>query len=102
MIDLSVLIVTYNSRRDIGACVRSLKPALAGISGEIVVIDNHSVDGTADVVRAEFPDVELVELPENRGFAGGIQRGLAASSGRYALWVNPDATYATGRIADVL
>jgi GT2 family glycosyltransferase len=101
--DLSVLIVTYNSRRDIGACLRSLVPAVGdGIDAEVVVIDNGSTDGTADVVRAEFPDVRLLALPTNRGFAGGIRRGLEASSGRFVLWMNPDSTYASGRIADVL
>jgi N-acetylglucosaminyl-diphospho-decaprenol L-rhamnosyltransferase len=46
--------------------------------------------------------VGLVELPVNKGFAGGIRAGLAASSGRFVLWLNPDATYASGRVADAV
>jgi GT2 family glycosyltransferase len=101
-VDLSILIVTYNSRAHIGACLRSLEPALAGIRGEIVVVDNHSSDGTVDAVRAGFPGVRIAALDRNRGFAAGINAGLAASSGARVLWINPDATYLSGSIQEVL
>lgn len=100
--DLSVLIVTHNSRAQIADCLRSLGPALAGVQGEVVVIDNASTDGTAELVRATFPGVRVIGLPQNRGFAGGINAGLAATSGRHILWMNPDATYIGGRIEDVI
>jgi N-acetylglucosaminyl-diphospho-decaprenol L-rhamnosyltransferase len=100
--DLSVLIVTYNSRDDIAACLRSLPPALDGLTSEILVIDNHSADGTAGVVREQFPGVRLIELPANKGFASGIRAGIAASTGAFLLWINPDTQYVSGLAADIV
>ena len=101
MIDLSIVIVTFNSARHIAACVASLRPALAGLSAEIVAVDNASADGTVDRLR-ELPDVRVVAMPENRGFAAGVNAGLQASSGRYVAWINPDTEVAGGRFADVV
>lgn len=100
--DLSVLIVTHNSRAHIRACLASLEPALAGVSSEVVVIDNHSTDGTAEYVRTTFPDVRVVALDRNLGFAGGINAGLRASTGDVVIWMNPDAAWVSGRIKDVI
>lgn len=100
--DLSLLIVTHNSRAHIGACLRSLGPARAGIRSEVLVVDNGSSDGTVDLVRAEFPDVRIAALDRNRGFAGGINAGLRETTGAYVLWINPDARFVGGRIQDVL
>lgn len=102
MIDLSLIVVTYNSARHIDACLSSLIEACAPMSHEIVVVDNHSADGTADRVRARFPDVRVVESGSNAGFAGGINRGLAATSGRYVGWINPDSHVVAGDFAAVV
>lgn len=99
---LSILIVTFNSRGEIAACLQSLRPALAGLAAEICVIDNASSDGTADLVAREFPDVQLVRSPVNGGFAAAINRGLAVTSGEYVLWLNPDARFVDGSLAGVL
>jgi GT2 family glycosyltransferase len=100
--DLSIIVVTYNSARHIGACLTSLQRAVEGINAEIVVADNASADGTASAVRAAFPGVTVIEMPENRGFAAGINAGLNASSGRYVAWINPDTEVVEGRFADVV
>lgn len=102
MIDLSIVIVTYNSARHIAACLASLPAALEGVPAEVIVVDNASSDGTAAAVRAAFPDVRVIEAGRNSGFAAGVNAGLAASSGRYALWLNPDARIDSGRFREVV
>jgi len=91
MIDLSVIIVTYHSREFISACLDSLGAALVHVSAEVVVVDNGSTDGTAAFVRAHHAWVTVVETGANLGFAHGINTGLARTTGRYVLWLNPDS-----------
>lgn len=97
-----MLIVTYNSARHIEACLATLARAAEGLAAEIVVIDNDSRDGTAALVRERFPSAKVIVMPSNRGFAAGINAGLAASSGRYVAWINPDTEAVDGRFADVV
>lgn len=101
-VDLSVIVVTFNSARHIAGCLASLPRALEGVAAEIVVVDNASADGTAAMVRAAFPGVRVVETGSNAGFAAGINAGLAASTGRYVLWLNPDSQIVDGRFSDVV
>lgn len=102
MIDLSIVIVTFNSAAHIAACLRSLPRALDGITSEIVVVDNASSDGTVALVRREFPAVRILERAVNGGFAAAVNQGIAATSGRYVAWINPDAQVVEGRFADVV
>lgn len=101
-LDLSVVIVTYNSAGHIAACLTSLLPALEGIAAEIIVADNQSLDGTPALVRGKFPSVRVIETGANVGFAGGVNAGLAAAAGRYVAWINPDTVVESGRFADVV
>jgi N-acetylglucosaminyl-diphospho-decaprenol L-rhamnosyltransferase len=84
MRDASVVVVTYNAVPWIEPCLESVRGA------EVVVVDNGSSDGTPDVVRELFPDVQVVEH-ENRGLAAGWNEGIARTSGRYVLLLNADA-----------
>jgi len=99
--DISVLIVTYRSRKDIEACLRSVTAALDGLASEVVVIDNASGDGTAELA-AGHPGVRVLALTENVGFGAGINRGLLATKGRYVLWVNPDGRLIGGSLRQVI
>jgi N-acetylglucosaminyl-diphospho-decaprenol L-rhamnosyltransferase len=85
--DVAVVIVSYNSRDDLA---RSL-PTVAARDRELVVVDNASTDGTPSFVRRRFPDVELVELLENRGYGAACNVGVARTSAPFVLLVNPDA-----------
>lgn len=85
----SVVVVSYNTAAHIEACLRSLL-ALDYPRLEIIVVDNASTDGSAELVRSRFPQVELIELPDNRGFAGGASVGLFIASGTIVATVNPD------------
>lgn len=100
--NLSVLIVTHNSRDHVVRCLTSLSPVLERLASEVVVVDNGSSDRTVQLVQQAFPSVRVVALGENRGFAAGINRGLAVTSGKYVMWLNPDAAYLGGRLEDVL
>ncbi len=87
--DVSIVIVTYDSERDLHT---SLVSALTqeGVSTEVIVVDNASSDGSLDVVRASGDQVRLLAQSENLGFAGGMNAGIEAGSGRYVLALNPD------------
>jgi GT2 family glycosyltransferase len=87
--DVSVVIVSWNGRQHLEHCL----PAVAAqqdVSFEIVVVDNGSSDGTVDYVRERFPDVRVVPVPENRGFAAGNNLGARHARGRYLAFLNND------------
>ena len=86
---VSVVIVTHNSRHEIGDCLQSVL-AQTPFPTEIVVADNNSADGTVAAVRTSFPSVRVVELHENAGFARANNTGAAATQGRFLLLLNPD------------
>src|ERR1022692_4514558 len=89
MSEIGIIIVTYNSAAEIGAC---LDAAIAS-GAEIVVVDNASGDGTiAEVARR---GVRLIANSENRGFAGGVNQGFAVLNSPYVLLLNPDAVIQT-------
>jgi N-acetylglucosaminyl-diphospho-decaprenol L-rhamnosyltransferase len=97
--DLSVVIVSFRSRSDLPACLAALPSALSGLVHEITLVDNHSEDGTTQWVRAEHPDIRVLENAENLGFAAAVNQGVAASRGRHVLLLNPDATPQPGSLA---
>jgi GT2 family glycosyltransferase len=75
---VTIVVVTWNRREETLACLASLARAELG-GARIVVVDNGSRDGTAEAIRAGFPDVQVVALPENRGYAGGCNAGIRAA-----------------------
>ncbi len=88
--DLSVIIVNYNVRQFLESALTSLGRAMEGLEGEIFVVDNASDDGSAEMVHAAFPGVELIQNRENVGFARANNLALARARGRLILLVNPD------------
>ncbi|MFY1636614.1 glycosyltransferase family 2 protein [Solwaraspora sp. WMMB335] len=89
--DVSIVIVSYNTRELILRCLTELHASLTpDVCAEVVVVDNASADGSADAIAAQFPQVRLVRLTENVGFGRGVNRGAMVSSGRYLLCLNPD------------
>lgn len=87
---LSVIVVSYNVREFVKQCLHSLSRAHFTGQVEIVVVDNDSYDGTAEMVRRSFPMVRLVANQSNRGFAAAANQGVAASIGDFVLLLNPD------------
>jgi GT2 family glycosyltransferase len=95
---LSVLIVTYNSRRLIGSLLKQLQGQLEPLGAEVVVVDNASHDGTADFLASEFPWVRLVRSEHNLGFAAGNNLGARHARGEMLLLLNPDALPEPGAV----
>lgn len=91
MLDLSVIVVSYNTRALLAHCLTALQAAEQPPGGlEIVVVDNASTDGSQALVREKFPAVRLVACAENLGFSAANNRGVQAASGRYLLFLNSD------------
>ncbi|HEX5505648.1 MAG TPA: glycosyltransferase [Thermomicrobiales bacterium] len=92
-LDLSVVVVSRDTRDLLRRCLASVAASLAGsgLIWESLIVDNASTDGTPAMVRAEFPAVRLIESGANRGFAAGNNLGLRAARGRALLLLNPDA-----------
>lgn len=88
--DVSVVIVTWNTRDLLLEVLRSLYAETRDVSFEVIVVDNASDDGTSEVVRSRFPEVRLLELATNRGFTGGNNEGFKVARGRYVLLLNSD------------
>lgn len=89
-LDLSILIVTWNSERWIDRCLRSIPAACQGLEYEVVVHDNASSDATL----AHLGEASVLRSTKNEGFAAGTNRAFAASTGRYVFLLNPDCELA--------
>jgi N-acetylglucosaminyl-diphospho-decaprenol L-rhamnosyltransferase len=89
MVDISVVIVSWNVRDLLRQCLRSILDA--GYSIEVIVVDNASADGSVEMVRAEFPAVHVIANAENRGFPAANNQGIAVARGRCVLLLNSDA-----------
>ena len=88
--DVSVVIVSYNTRDLTVACVRSLYEQENGCSVEVIVVDNDSHDGTVEALRHTFPDTVVIANTDNKGFAAANNQALEIATGRYLLLLNPD------------
>ena len=87
---LTVVIVSYNVYPFLDNCLRSIRQAMAGIEGEIIVVDNASVDGTPQHLQEHYPDVTLISNRENIGFAKANNQGIRIARGEFILLLNPD------------
>lgn len=99
---LSVVIPARNTCNLVRACLESLQPAVDGhaehpvSSVEVIVVDDCSTDGLAEMVKQEFPRVRLIRNEENLGFAKSANRGLLASTGEYLALLNSDTVVSKG------
>lgn len=100
MPDLVVAIVNWNTRHDLEACLRSVYERNSNPpSFTVVVVDNASSDGSAEMVAELFPRAALIRNAENRGFAAANNQVLRGLQGRYVLLLNPDAQTHPGALA---
>lgn len=93
--DLSIVIISWNVRELLRLCLDSIQESLRGEKGEgllveTIIFDNGSTDGSADMVREDFPRVHLMESEVNLGFTKGNNLAIGQSEGRYILLLNPD------------
>jgi len=89
-IDLSIIIVNWNTKEFLRNCLESIYRETKGVIFEVIVIDNASVDASSRMVEKEFPEVILIKNKKNFGFARANNQGFTRAEGRYILIVNPD------------
>ena len=91
MMEVSIIIVTYQSDNDIEPCLKSIYDCTIDIEFEIIVIDNASIDNTLHRIKQNFPKVILFQNKSNLGFSKANNKAVSASSGKYLFFINPDA-----------
>ena len=96
--DISIIIVNWNTRYLLIECLDSVFQTLKMISFEVWVVDNGSTDGSIEAIRNRYPDINIIENHMNCGFAAANNRALKHIKGRYALLLNTDALLTNGAI----
>ena len=96
--DLSICTVNWNTRRDLEQALASVLNSDSGVRVQVVVLDNASEDGSAEMVRERFPTAALLESDENVGFARGYNRAAREAEGRHLLMLNPDTIVRPGAL----
>lgn len=95
---ISVIIVSWNTRDVLRDCLRSIFTERGSITREVIVSDNDSRDGTAEMIQAEFPEVIVIANAQNLGFAGGNNVAIGRARGDYLLLLNPDTILHPGAL----
>ena len=95
---LSVVIVSYNVRELLTACIDSVVKAAEGIDTEVFVVDNKSVDDTIEIINRDYPWVHLINNKENLGFSKANNIAIRQAEGEFVLLLNPDTVVAEGTL----
>ncbi|MCX7789404.1 MAG: glycosyltransferase family 2 protein [Chloroflexaceae bacterium] len=101
-VDVSVILVSWNTQDLVLACLESLPAAFGTVRADVWVVDNASSDMTLEMVRSRFPEVHLIENRHNVGFAAANNQAIAASQGRYVLLLNSDTVAHPGSIEQLV
>jgi N-acetylglucosaminyl-diphospho-decaprenol L-rhamnosyltransferase len=100
--DVSILIVSFNTVDETLTCLASVFEQTRQAKFEVIVVDNASCDGSAAAIARRFPQVRLLALPNNVGFAAATNRAAREASGRHVLLLNPDTVVLDGAIDRLL
>jgi len=98
VLDVSIVIVSFNTCEVLRACLESVTRETVGLSAEMMVVDNASSDGSAEMVAREFPGVRLFRSETNLGFGAANNVALEQASGRYFILLNSDAFFEPGAL----
>lgn len=88
--DVAIIIITYNSEDEIQDCLEAVQREQSKTNQKIVVLDNQSQDRTVEIIKGNFPEVQLILPDENLGFARGVNRAVRESKSEFVLLLNPD------------
>ncbi len=94
--DLTVAIISYNTKDLLRECLRSISDSRPSVIYEIVVVDNSSTDGSGEMVKTDFPDAQIIENQENAGFARACNQALTRAVSEYVLILNSDTVITEG------
>lgn len=101
-IDLSVCVLSFNTKDLLRRCVLSMKQYTTGVPYETIVVDNASSDGSEEMVKTEFSDAILIASQENRWYSGGNNDGLRLARGRYIAFCNADTYLGTNAFLQII
>lgn len=96
--DISIIIVNWNTCDDLRKCLRSVGES-SSVRAETILVDNASSDGSVEMVRSEFPWVNIIHNQANLGFAKASNQGIGMSDGRYVMLLNPDCVVHPGSLS---
>lgn len=101
---ISIIIVTYSSRKHIDACINSITEQIYPESYvlEIIIVDNLSTDGTCDYIKEKFPSLKIIENEENNGYGNGNNLGVKNAEGEYLIILNPDTIVEKGWLENLI
>src|SRR2546423_638451 len=102
LLDVSIIIVSWNTVELLRACLIAIVKNAGSIKLEIIVVDNASHDGSAEMVASDFPSVHLLVNDRNMGFAVATNQGLSHARGRYVLLLNSDTITLRGALAEMV
>jgi len=97
-VDVSIIVVSHEHADYLPVCLGALPSAAEGLTSEVIVVDNRSSDGSAEVARRTLPDATVLVNERRRGFSANCNTGLRQSTGRYVLFLNPDTEASAGSI----
>jgi hypothetical protein len=89
--DLSIIVVAYNVKELMGKCLKHIRQSKDSYTKEVIYVDNGSTDGSVAMIKAEFPEVKIIESPTNLGFIGANNLAYKYATGKYILLLNSDA-----------
>lgn len=99
---ISVIIVNYNVKDFLFQCLKSLETAFTDIDGEVIVVDNNSLDSSVEYLVPLFPDVQFIALKENLGFGKANNLGFSETKGKYLLCLNPDTLVSEETLKEIV
>lgn len=102
MPELSIIIVSYNVKNHLLACLGSIAAKCHDIAHEIILVDNNSNDGSVEAAKEKYPEIKLIANNVNRGFAAANNQGYEIAAGKYILLLNPDTDVKPGALKTVL